>query len=69
MVSPFIRQQIDPLNLEIAEAERLIEIQDDLTIAGLCIGIDTTEAEGKGVKMRRVLQGMKLRRNKLAGTS
>ena len=62
-------QQMDPLSVEIAEAERLIEIQDNLTIAGLCTGVDVSEVQDKAVQMRRALVGMRLRRRKLDGTS
>ena len=67
MLGPFVQQQIDPLHTEIAEVERLIGIQDDLTIAGLCKGIDTTEAENKSLQMRGLLEGMRTRSRKKAG--
>ena len=51
---------------EIAEVERLIGMQDDLTIAGLCKGIDTTETENKSLEMRGFLEGMKARRRQSA---
>jgi hypothetical protein len=46
--------------------ERIIGMQDDLTIAGLCKGIDTVAAEEKGMQMRRVLERMKVRSRKSA---
>jgi hypothetical protein len=67
MIGPFVQQQIDPLHTEIAEIERLIGIQDNLTIAGLCKGIDTTEAENKSLQMRGLLEGMRTRSRKKAG--
>jgi hypothetical protein len=66
MIGPFLQQQSNPLHMEIAEVERLIGMQDDLTIAGLCKGIDTVAAEEKGMQMRRVLERMKVRSRKSA---
>jgi hypothetical protein len=67
MLGPFVQQQIDPLHTEIAEVERLLGIQDDLTIAGLCKGIDTSEAENKSLQMRGLLERMRTRSRKKAG--
>ena len=50
-----------------AEVERLIEIQDELTIAGLCKGVDTTESEEKARVLRVSLEGMKALSRKQAG--
>ena len=68
MIGPFVQQQIDPLHTEIAEVERLIGMQDDLTIAGLCKGIDTRETENKSLEMRGFLEGMKARRRQVGRT-
>jgi hypothetical protein len=68
MIGPFAQQHIDSLHTEIAEVERLIGIQDDLTIAGLCKGIDTTEAENKSLQMRGLLAGMRTHSRKKAIT-
>ena len=38
MIGPSVQQKVDPLHTEMAEVERLIGIQDELTIAGLCKG-------------------------------
>ena len=53
MIGPSVQQQIDPLHTEMAELERLIGMQDELTIAGLCKGIDTTESEDKSQSSTR----------------
>ena len=50
-----------------AEVERLIEIQDELTIAGLCKGIDTTESEDKSRVLRVSLEKIKALTRKQAG--
>ena len=39
MIGP-VQQKVDPLHTEMAEIERLIGIQDELTIAGLCKGVE-----------------------------
>jgi hypothetical protein len=52
MIGPSVQQKVDPLHTEMAEVERLIGIQDELTIAGLCKGIDTTESEDKSRVLR-----------------
>jgi hypothetical protein len=67
MIGPSIQQQIDPLHTAMAEFERLIGMQDELIIAGLCKGIDTIEAESKSMEMRIILEGMKARGRKRAG--
>jgi hypothetical protein len=59
MIGPSVQQNVDPLHTEMAEVERLIGIQDELTIAGLCRGKDTTESEGKSRVLRVSLEGMK----------
>ena len=67
MHRPSIQQRIDPLHTEMAEAERLLGMQDELIIAGLRKGIDTFEAEDKAGEMRITLERMKARRRKQAG--
>jgi hypothetical protein len=67
MHRPSIQQQIDPLHTERAEAERLLGMQDELIIAGLCKGIDTVEAEHKASEMRITLERMKALGRKQAG--
>jgi len=52
MIGPSVQQKVDPLHTEMAEVERLIGIQDELTIAGLCKGVDTTESEDKSRVLR-----------------
>jgi hypothetical protein len=68
MIGPSVQQKVDPLHTEMAEVKRLIGIQDELTIAGLCKGIDTTESEGKSRVLRISLEGMKAHKRKQAGT-
>jgi hypothetical protein len=51
--------QLDPVHTTAAETQRLIRVQDELTIAGLCKGVDTTESENKSRDLRLVLEGMK----------
>jgi hypothetical protein len=67
MIGPSIQQQIDPLHTAVAELERLIGMQDELIIAGVCKGIDTIEAANKSTEMRGILAGMKTRAKKQAG--
>jgi len=67
MIGPSIQQQIDPVYGEIAEAERLIGIQNERIIAGLCKGIDTTDDENKAAEMRGALEAMKARGRKQFG--
>ena len=62
-----VLQHIYPLHAELAEAERLIGIQDERIIAGLRKGIDTIEAENKAAEMRGALESIKARGHKLAG--
>jgi hypothetical protein len=57
MIGPSVQQKVDPLHTEMAEVKRLIGIQDELTITGLCKGIDTTESEGKPGVPRISLEG------------
>jgi hypothetical protein len=59
MIGPSVQQKVDPLHTEMAEVKRLIGIQDELTIAGLCKGIDTTESEGKSRVLRVSLEGIR----------
>ena len=59
MIGPSSQQKVDPLHTAAAETQRLISVQDELTIAGLCKGIDTTESENKSRELRVVLEGMK----------
>ena len=40
MIGPSSQQKVDPLHTAAAETQRLISVQDELTIAGLCAGID-----------------------------
>jgi hypothetical protein len=68
MIGPSVQQKVDPLHTEMAEVKRLIGIQDELTIAGLCKGIDTTESEGKSRVLRISLEVMKAHKRKQAGT-
>ncbi|MEA3156324.1 MAG: hypothetical protein QOK44_3913 [Betaproteobacteria bacterium] len=65
MLSPFEQRQLDANSLEIIEASLLIGQQDQIIIAGLCRGIDTSEAERKSSEMRLVLEGMKAQGRKL----
>ena len=67
MIGPSVQQKVDPLHKEMAEVERLIGIQDELTIAGLCKGVDTTESEEKSRVLRVSLEGMKALSRKQAG--
>jgi hypothetical protein len=67
MIAPSVQQKVDPLHTEMAEVERLIGIQDELTIAGLCKGVDTTESEEKSRVLRVSLEGMKALSRKQAG--
>ena len=66
MIGP-VQQKVDPLHTEMAEIERLIGIQDELTIAGLCKSVDTTESEDKSRVLRVSLEGMKALSRKQAG--
>jgi hypothetical protein len=65
MLSPFEQRQLDENSLAVIEATRLIGRQDRLVIAGLCKGMDTSEAERKSSEMRLVLEGMKAPGRKL----
>ena len=67
MIGPSTQQKVDPLHTAAAETQRLISVQDELTIAGLCKGIDTTESENKSRELRVVLEGMKARDRRRAG--
>jgi hypothetical protein len=67
MIGPTLQQRIDPVYGEIAEAERLIGMHNERIIAGLCKGIDTTDAENKAAQMRGALEAMKARGRKQAG--
>src|SRR3954454_11406802 len=59
MIGPSSQQKVDPLHTAAAETQRLISVQDELTIASLCKGMDTTESENKSRELRVVLEGMK----------
>jgi hypothetical protein len=65
MLSPLEQRQLDENGLNVIEAARLIGQQDQIIIAGLCRGIDTSEAEKKAGEMRLVLEGMKAQGRKL----
>jgi hypothetical protein len=67
MIGPSTQQKVDPLHTAAAETRRLISVQDELTIAGLCKGIDTTESENKSRDLRVVLEGMKALGRRRAG--
>ena len=67
MIGPSVQQKVDPLHTEMAEVERLIGIQDELTIAGLCKGVDTAKSERKVRVLRVSLAGMKALSRKQAG--
>jgi hypothetical protein len=67
MIGPSSQQKVDPLHTAAAETQRLISVQDELTIAGLCKGIDTTESENKSRDLRVVLEGMKALGRRRAG--
>jgi hypothetical protein len=67
MIGPSSQQKVDPLDTAAAETQRLISVQDELTIAGLCKGIDTTESENKSRDLRVVLEGMKALGRRRAG--
>jgi hypothetical protein len=64
MIGPPGLQDNAPLRAELAEAERLIGIQDERIIAGLRKGIDTIEAEDKAAEMRAALESIKTRARK-----
>ena len=59
MIGPSSQQKVDPLHTAAAETQRLISVQDELTIAGLCKGIDTTESENKSRDLRVVLEELR----------
>jgi hypothetical protein len=65
VLSPIEQRQLDANSLEIIEASRLIGRQDQIIIAGLCRGIDTSEAEKKSGEMRLLLEGIKAQGRKL----
>jgi hypothetical protein len=67
MIAPSVQQKVEPFNTEMIELERLIGIQDELTISGLCKGIDTTEFQENSRVLRVSLEGMKARSRKQAG--
>jgi hypothetical protein len=67
MIGPSSQQKVDPLHTAAAETQRLISVQDELTIAGLCAGIDTTESENKSRDLRVVLEGIKALGRRRAG--
>jgi hypothetical protein len=65
MLPPFEQRQLDANHLEVIEQSRLIRQQDQIVIASLCRGTDTSEAEKKSGEMRLVLEGMKAQGRKL----
>jgi hypothetical protein len=65
MLLAFEQSQLDLNGLDVINATRLIGQQDQIIIAGLCRGIDTSEAEKKAGEMRLVLEGMKAQGRKL----
>jgi hypothetical protein len=65
MLSPFEQRQLDENSVDVIEASRLIGQQDQIIIADLCRGVDTSEAEKKSGEMRLVLEGMKAQGRKL----
>jgi hypothetical protein len=65
MLSPFEQRQLDENCINVVETARLIGQQDQIIIAGLCRGIDISEAEKKSGEMRLVLEGMKAQGRKL----
>ena len=67
MIGPSSQQKVDPLHTAAAETQRLISVQDELTIAGLHKGIDTTESENKSRDLRVVLEGIKALGRRRAG--
>jgi hypothetical protein len=65
MLSAFEQSQLDQNGVDVIDAMRLIGQQDQIIIAGLCRGIDTSEAEKKSGEMRLVLEGIKAQGRKL----
>jgi hypothetical protein len=65
MLSPSEQRQLDENRINVVEAIRLIRQQDQVIIARLFSGIDTSEAKKKSGEMRLVLEGMKAQGRKL----
>jgi hypothetical protein len=65
MLSASEQNQLDQNGLDVINPTRLIGQQDQIIIAGLCRGIDTSDAEKKAGEMRLILEGMKAQGRKL----
>jgi hypothetical protein len=61
-VDPFVQKQSDQIDANIAEVERLMLVQHERIVFGLCRGEDTSEDETKSAELRVTLTDMQLRK-------
>ena len=68
-MNPDIQKQLDQIDLNINEVQRLIRVQNELIILRLCRGTDTSEEEERAGDLRLALAEMKKSRKATASLS
>ena len=69
MSESYIQKQLDQIDLNINEVQRLIRVQNELIILRLCRGTDTSEKEERAGDLRLALAEMKKSRKATASLS
>ena len=69
MSESYIQKQLDQIDLNINEVQRLIRVQNELIILRLCRGTDTSEEEERAGDLRLALAEMKKSRKATASLS
>jgi hypothetical protein len=69
MSESYIQKQLDQIDVNIEEAERLIGVQNELIIQRLCRGTDASEEKVKAGDLRLALAEMKKSRKATASLS
>lgn len=69
MSESYIQTQLEQIDVNIKEVERLIGLQNELIILRLCRGTDTSEEEVKAGDLRLTLAEIKKSRKATAGLS
>jgi hypothetical protein len=65
----YIQKQLDEIDVNIGEVERLIGVQNELIILRLCRGTDTSEEKVRAGDLRLALAEMKKSRKATASLS
>ena len=69
MSESYIQKQLDQIDLNINEVQRLIRVQNELIMLRLCRGTDTSEEEERAGDLRLALAEMKKSRKATASLS